>query len=197
MGLDSRAVVDEIGDFMRAYENTVVDIEGNTDSSGSREMNMTLSKQRADAVKDYLVEKYHFPPDRMRTIGNGPDQPLDDQRHSRRPREEPPHRYQGLPQPGFQTVSFHLFEIRREVSRKTRILLAVAELGAWWCSSGSCSPSWDILPPFSVPKPAGVITAFGAPLDGVRSAGQRLHELVAHRARRSSGRPRSPSPWAC
>ena len=28
MGLDSRAVVDEIGDFMRAYENTVVDIEG-------------------------------------------------------------------------------------------------------------------------------------------------------------------------
>ena len=77
MGLDSRAVVDEIGDFMRAYENTVVDIEGNTDSSGSREMNMTLSKQRADAVKDYLVAKYHFPPDRMRTIGNGPDRPLD------------------------------------------------------------------------------------------------------------------------
>jgi len=30
MGLDSRAVVDEIGEFMRAYENTVVDIEGNT-----------------------------------------------------------------------------------------------------------------------------------------------------------------------
>src|SRR5437870_13781419 len=29
MGLDSRAVVDEIGSFMRAYENTVVDIEGN------------------------------------------------------------------------------------------------------------------------------------------------------------------------
>ena len=40
MGLDSRAVVDEIGDFMRAYENTVVDIDGNTDSTGSRELNM-------------------------------------------------------------------------------------------------------------------------------------------------------------
>ena len=35
MGLDSRAVVDEIGNMMRAYENTVVDIEGNTDSTGS------------------------------------------------------------------------------------------------------------------------------------------------------------------
>ena len=37
MSLDSRAVVNEIGDFMRAYENTVVDIDGNTDATGSRE----------------------------------------------------------------------------------------------------------------------------------------------------------------
>jgi len=78
MGLDSRAVVDEIGEFMRAYENTVVDIEGNTDSTGSRDLNMTLSKQRADAVKNYLVEKFHFPSNRMRTMGNGPDRPLAD-----------------------------------------------------------------------------------------------------------------------
>lgn len=77
MGLDSRAVVDEIAEFMRAYENTVVDIEGNTDSTGSRELNMSLSKQRADTVKNYLIEKFHFPPERMRTFGNGPDQPLD------------------------------------------------------------------------------------------------------------------------
>ena len=77
MGLDSRAVVDEIGDFMRAYENTVVDIDGNTDSTGSRELNMALSKQRAETVKSYLVDKYRFPPQRMRTVGNGPDQPVD------------------------------------------------------------------------------------------------------------------------
>ncbi|SPF42758.1 putative OmpA/MotB domain protein [Candidatus Sulfopaludibacter sp. SbA4] len=77
MGLDSRAVVDEIGDFMRAYENTVVDIAGNTDATGSRELNMGLSKERAETVKKYLVEKYHFPGERMRTVGNGPDQPVD------------------------------------------------------------------------------------------------------------------------
>ena len=78
MGLDSRAVVDEIGDFMRAYENTVVDIEGNTDSTGSRGLNMELSQERAEAVKKYLVEKYDFPPARMRTVGNGPDRPVAD-----------------------------------------------------------------------------------------------------------------------
>ncbi|MGO9270805.1 MAG: phosphate ABC transporter substrate-binding/OmpA family protein [Terriglobia bacterium] len=77
MSLDSRAVVDEIGEFMRAYGNTVVDIEGNSDSTGSRELNMDLSRQRAEAVKSYLMEKYGYPASRMRTKGNGPDNPVD------------------------------------------------------------------------------------------------------------------------
>src|SRR5579864_181174 len=77
MGLDSRAVVDEIGSMMRAYENTVVDIEGNTDSTGSPAYNVALSKQRADAVKSYLMEKYGFPGSRMRTVGNGSNKPVD------------------------------------------------------------------------------------------------------------------------
>ena len=77
MSLDSRAVVDEIGGQMRAYENTIVDIEGNTDSTGARGYNMQLSRQRADAVRDYLMEKYGFPGARLRTVGNGPDKPLD------------------------------------------------------------------------------------------------------------------------
>ncbi|HYP06874.1 MAG TPA: phosphate ABC transporter substrate-binding/OmpA family protein [Bryobacteraceae bacterium] len=77
MSPDSRAIVDEIGGFMRAYENTVVDIEGNSDAAGSRELNMSLSKQRADAVKSYLMKKYGYPSVRMRTVGNGPDKPID------------------------------------------------------------------------------------------------------------------------
>jgi NitT/TauT family transport system substrate-binding protein len=77
MSLDSRAVVDEIGGQMRAYENTVVDIEGNTDSTGQRTYNMQLSRQRADAVRQYLMERYGFPGARLRTMGNGPDKPLD------------------------------------------------------------------------------------------------------------------------
>ena len=74
---DSRAVVEEIGGFMRAYENTVVDIDGNSDSTGARELNLTLSKQRADSVKNYLMTKYGYPASRMRTAGNGPDKPIE------------------------------------------------------------------------------------------------------------------------
>lgn len=77
MSLDSRAVVDEIAGFMRAYENTVVDIEGNTDSSGPRAYNITLSKARAETVRTYLSQKHGFPLSRMRTFGNGPDKPVD------------------------------------------------------------------------------------------------------------------------
>jgi NitT/TauT family transport system substrate-binding protein len=77
MSLDSRAVVDELAGTMRAYENTVVDIEGNTDSTGSRPYNIQLSHQRADAVRDYLIQKYGFPTARLRTAGNGPDKPID------------------------------------------------------------------------------------------------------------------------
>jgi NitT/TauT family transport system permease protein len=53
----------------------------------------------------------------------------------------------------------HVFEIRREVSRKTRILLAMASwtvvVLVWFLLT-----QWDILPPFSLPKPAGVVQAF-------------------------------------
>lgn len=77
MSLDSRAIVDELAATMRAYENTVVDIDGNTDSTGSRAYNITLSHARADEVKKYLMGKYGFPAARLRTAGNGPDKPID------------------------------------------------------------------------------------------------------------------------
>src|SRR5882724_8817631 len=77
MSLDSRAIVDELAGTMRAYENTVVDIDGNTDSTGTRAYNIQLSHARADEVKKYLMEKYGFPAQRLRTAGNGPDKPLD------------------------------------------------------------------------------------------------------------------------
>ena len=77
MSLDSRAIVDGLAGTMRAYENTIVDIDGNTDSTGSRAYNVQLSHARADEVKNYLMQKYGFPSARLRTAGNGPDKPID------------------------------------------------------------------------------------------------------------------------
>jgi len=53
-----------------------------------------------------------------------------------------------------------LFVIRKEISRKTRIALATASwvlvVAAWFALT-----YWDILPPFSLPRPAGVVRAMG------------------------------------
>lgn len=76
ISVDSRAVIDEIGGFMKAYENTIVDVDGNTDATGARDMNLALSRQRAESVRKYLLQKYGFPPERLRTGGNGPDKPV-------------------------------------------------------------------------------------------------------------------------
>jgi ABC-type nitrate/sulfonate/bicarbonate transport system permease component len=57
-------------------------------------------------------------------------------------------------------VSQHkVFEIRRPVSRNARIALGLTSwallITAWYLIT-----HWDILPPFSLPRPAGVVQAF-------------------------------------
>jgi outer membrane protein OmpA-like peptidoglycan-associated protein len=46
-------------------------IEGHTDRKGTRAYNDELSKRRADAVKDYLVNEMGVPADRLETVGKG------------------------------------------------------------------------------------------------------------------------------
>ena len=53
-----------------------VRIEGNTDSTGNRNLNIALSRKRAQAVADYLVKEYGFSTNRFIVVGNGPDKPV-------------------------------------------------------------------------------------------------------------------------
>ncbi|MEC7986523.1 MAG: phosphate ABC transporter substrate-binding/OmpA family protein [Myxococcota bacterium] len=55
-------------------------VSGNTDSTGSRSQNVRLSKQRAQAVVDYLVKEWDIPRERFVIRGNGPDAPLCDEK---------------------------------------------------------------------------------------------------------------------
>ena len=52
-------------------------VSGNTDNVGSHQMNVDLSRKRAQAVVEYLVGKYGFPRDKFIVQGNGPDKPVD------------------------------------------------------------------------------------------------------------------------
>src|SRR5271168_34929 len=52
-------------------------IEGHTDRTGTQAYNDELSRQRADAVKDYLVREMAVSVDRLQTVGKGFSEPLD------------------------------------------------------------------------------------------------------------------------
>lgn len=66
----------EIGETVNELSGFRIRIQGNTDNTGNRQNNIVLSKQRAQAVVDYLVSQYHFDPNKFIVIGNGPDKPV-------------------------------------------------------------------------------------------------------------------------
>lgn len=70
--------LDALGETMTSFGGTILRIEGNTDATGSRDVNIRLSQQRADAVRDYLVENHGIPRERFQTMGRGPDNPIAD-----------------------------------------------------------------------------------------------------------------------
>lgn len=60
-------------------EITHVSVEGHTDNRGAREMNVTLSNDRAAAVVQWLVYN-GVSRDRLTSVGFGPDRPIEDNR---------------------------------------------------------------------------------------------------------------------
>ena len=53
-----------------------LDLVGHTDDFGTAEQNMILSSKRAEAVKQFLVDKCGFDPERIHTDGRGSTEPI-------------------------------------------------------------------------------------------------------------------------
>lgn len=68
--------IGRVAAFLKEYPAVTGTIEGHTDNVGSRDMNVKLSQRRADAVLNYLVEKFGIERSRLKSIGYGPDRPL-------------------------------------------------------------------------------------------------------------------------
>jgi outer membrane protein OmpA-like peptidoglycan-associated protein len=52
-------------------------VEGHTDAIGGTAYNKSLSEERADSVKRYLVDTFHIEPSRIRIVGKGKSDLLD------------------------------------------------------------------------------------------------------------------------
>ena len=72
-----RAALDEVAASMQKYPNSLIDVMGHTDSTGSDAYNLDLSKRRAEAVANYLVSR-GVSRARIETIGYGEQYPVAD-----------------------------------------------------------------------------------------------------------------------
>lgn len=69
------AEIDRVANIMRNYPQTLIRVEGHTDSSGSEEYNLDLSERRAMAVRRLLVERGVLR-DRIEIVGYGESLPI-------------------------------------------------------------------------------------------------------------------------
>ena len=70
---DARTIIDrEFVSIAKQFSSVRIRVEGNTDDTGNFDSNINLSKNRAQAVVDYLVKEYQIDKNRFVVIGNGP-----------------------------------------------------------------------------------------------------------------------------
>ncbi len=75
-----RTINDEMVPLVENHGSAYFSVSGNTDSTGSRGTNVSLSKKRAATVVAYLVDEWEFDASRFEAVGNGPDKPLCDEK---------------------------------------------------------------------------------------------------------------------
>ncbi len=74
---NTKTIIDlQFADIAKSFANVKVRVEGNTDNTGARAMNMDLSEKRAKSVADYLRNSYGMSANRFVIMGNGPDKPV-------------------------------------------------------------------------------------------------------------------------
>lgn len=72
---ESMKILDNVADVLFKLPDLKLQIEGHTDSDGSKEYNQNLSERRAESVKKYLVEK-GISSERLSTVGYGELYPI-------------------------------------------------------------------------------------------------------------------------
>ncbi len=73
----SYPALDEVGQILAKWKALKVEIGGHTDSQGSEAFNQKLSEKRANAVRDYLLEKFpEINPEGLTAVGYGESVPV-------------------------------------------------------------------------------------------------------------------------
>lgn len=71
-----RGLLEKVNRAAAVFPRSSIVIEGHTDSYGSDDDNMTLSRERAEAVREYLISEFGVQQFRITAIGYGETQPI-------------------------------------------------------------------------------------------------------------------------
>jgi outer membrane protein OmpA-like peptidoglycan-associated protein len=66
----------KVQDAIAIFPESVIVVEGHTDSQGADNKNVNLSQDRADSVREYLIANLGLPADRVSSIGYGKTSPI-------------------------------------------------------------------------------------------------------------------------
>lgn len=69
------AEVDRVANVLAQYPETIIRVEGHTDTKGDERYNQMLSERRAEAVKAAIIQR-GVDPSRIETVGYGESQPV-------------------------------------------------------------------------------------------------------------------------
>jgi outer membrane protein OmpA-like peptidoglycan-associated protein len=76
IGPEHRVLLEKVYRATAIFPRSQIVIEGHTDSYGSDDTNMALSRERADAVSAYLADEFGIPAFRTSAVGYGETQPI-------------------------------------------------------------------------------------------------------------------------
>ena len=68
--------IKKVADFMKEFPNTNATIEGHTDNVGNAAYNQRLSEERANSVRQYLIDKFGIDASRLTSVGYGLSRPI-------------------------------------------------------------------------------------------------------------------------
>ncbi|MEO0166292.1 MAG: OmpA family protein [candidate division WOR-3 bacterium] len=75
---ESYPILDDAARILTMHPEIDVEIQGHTDDIGSDAYNLKLSQKRAEAVRDYLINKHMIEPVRLIPVGYGERRPIAD-----------------------------------------------------------------------------------------------------------------------
>ena len=70
--------IEALAEFLREYDGVMLQLEGHTDNVGAPLYNLDLSRRRADAVREMLIEDFGISPGRVTAQGFGEQLPVAD-----------------------------------------------------------------------------------------------------------------------